>query len=213
MSGRASRASRCSPSAPWRSRRSRARAARCCSPATRCTPTSGPSRRWEGSSGGCCASLGQEHGFPVPEGGAGRLTDALVRRLEARGGRVVCSTAVTSVEVRGRRAVAVRTEHGDEIGAARAVLADVGAPALYGSLVRQEHLPARVLEGMRRVRVRPRDGEDRLGARRPGPVVAPSPPGVRARCTSATRSTISARSRRSSRPGASRQSRSCSSGR
>ena len=95
------------------------------------------------------ASLGQEHGFPVPEGGAGRLTDALVRRLEARGGHVRCSTAVTAIEVRGRRAVAVRTDAGDEIAVHRAVLADVGAPALYGSLVRAEHLPPRVLNGMR----------------------------------------------------------------
>jgi phytoene dehydrogenase-like protein len=109
----------------------------------------GPEQTLGGFFGWVLASLGQEHGFPVPEGGAGRLTDALVRRLEARGGRVVCSTAVASIEVRGRRAVAVRTEHGDEIGAARAVLADVGAPALYGSLVRREHLPARVLDGMR----------------------------------------------------------------
>src|SRR5262249_54980619 len=110
----------------------------------------GPEQTLGGLFGWVLASLGQEHGFPVPEGGAGRLTDALVRRLEARGGRVVCSTAVPSVEVRGRRAVAGRTEHGDEIDAPRAVLADVGAPALYGSLVRREHLPGRVLDGMRR---------------------------------------------------------------
>src|SRR5262249_51286434 len=77
-------------------------------------------------------------------------TDALVRRLTARGGRVVCSTPVTAVEVRGRRAVAVRTERGDEIAVRRAVLADVGAPALYGSLVRPEHLPRPILDGMRR---------------------------------------------------------------
>ena len=109
----------------------------------------GPEQTLGGLFGWVLASLGQEHGFPVPEGGAGRLTDALVRRLEARGGQVICSTAVTSVEVRGRRAVAVRTEHGDEIGVGRAVLADVGAPALYGSLVRAEHLPARVVDGMR----------------------------------------------------------------
>jgi phytoene dehydrogenase-like protein len=30
------------------------------------------------------------------------------------------------------------------------VLADVGAPALYGSLVREEHLPSRILDGMAR---------------------------------------------------------------
>ncbi|HMG25244.1 MAG TPA: NAD(P)/FAD-dependent oxidoreductase [Acidimicrobiia bacterium] len=112
----------------------------------------GPEQTLGGLFGWLLASLGQEHGFPVPQGGAGRLTDALVRRLDARGGRVVCSTAVTSIEVRGRRAVAVRTEHGDEVDAPRAVLADVGAPALYGSLVREEHLPARVVDGMRRFR-------------------------------------------------------------
>jgi phytoene dehydrogenase-like protein len=110
----------------------------------------GPEMTLGGFFGWVLASLGQEVGWPVPEGGAGRLTDALVRRFEARGGRVVCSTPVTQIEVRGRRAVAVRTEHGDEIGARRAVIADVGAPALYGSLVRPEHLPQRVLDGMRR---------------------------------------------------------------
>ena len=36
------------------------------------------------------AMLGQEHGFPVPQGGSGRLTDALVARLQARGGVLRC---------------------------------------------------------------------------------------------------------------------------
>jgi phytoene dehydrogenase-like protein len=43
------------------------------------------------------AMLGQQHGFPVPEGGSGRLTDALVSRLRARGGVLRCSAPVTSV--------------------------------------------------------------------------------------------------------------------
>ena len=50
------------------------------------------------------AGIGQEHGFPVPEGGAGRLTEALVRRLEARGGDgALRRRASTSVVVRDRR--------------------------------------------------------------------------------------------------------------
>jgi phytoene dehydrogenase-like protein len=109
-----------------------------------------PESTLSGFFGWMLASLGQEHGFPVPEGGSGKLTEALVRRLESRGGRVVCDTTVTGIEVRGGRAVAVRTAGGDEIGVTRAVLADVGAPALYGGLVRPEHLPARVLDGMQR---------------------------------------------------------------
>ena len=96
------------------------------------------------------AGLGQQVGFPVPEGGSGRLTGAMVDRLVARGGQVVCNTRVTKVVVRHGRAVAVVIADGDEIGARRAVVADVGAPALYRDLVGPEHLPARVLDDVAR---------------------------------------------------------------
>jgi phytoene dehydrogenase-like protein len=94
--------------------------------------------------------LAQQVGFPVPEGGARQLTAALVARLEARGGRLVCDTRVTRVLVRDGRAVGVATAGGDEVAAGRAVIADVGAPALYRELVGPEHLPARVLDDLRR---------------------------------------------------------------
>ncbi|MVA76881.1 FAD-dependent oxidoreductase [Auraticoccus sp. F435] len=93
--------------------------------------------------------LGQTVGFPVPEGGAGQLTRALVRRLEAGGGELRCSTRVSRVEVRRGRAVAVRTEHGERIAVTRAVLADVVAPALYGDLLAPEDVPARTARAMR----------------------------------------------------------------
>ena len=95
-------------------------------------------------------SLGQAKGFPVPEGGAQSLTDALVRRLVERGGRVECGVRVTRIEVQGGRAVGVTASDGASFEASRAVLADVGAPALYSHLVAAEHLPARVLEDVRR---------------------------------------------------------------
>ena len=95
-----------------------------------------------------CA-LGQDVGWPVPEGGSGRLTAALVDRLKSRGGQVICDAPVDRIVIRDRRAVAVRTR-GDEIRANRAVLADVAAPSLYLDLVGPEHLPARVIEDVRR---------------------------------------------------------------
>lgn len=95
------------------------------------------------------AMLGQQVGFPVPEGGAGQLTAAMVRRLESRGGRVVCGTRVREVVVRRGRAVAVRTADG-EIPARHAVLADVVATQLYGDLVGWEHLPPRLRDDLRR---------------------------------------------------------------
>jgi phytoene dehydrogenase-like protein len=94
--------------------------------------------------------LGQEHGFPVPEGGAGRLTQALVARLRAHGGRLECGVAVERVIVRGGRAVGVQVRGGEQVGAARAVLATTIAPRLFRSLVGERHLPAAFAADLRR---------------------------------------------------------------
>lgn len=96
------------------------------------------------------AMLGQSVGWPVPAGGAGRLTEAMVRRLADRGGRLECGATVERVEVRGGRAVGVRTVDGRSFRARRAVLADVDAPRLYLSLVGADLLPARLLADLRR---------------------------------------------------------------
>lgn len=90
-------------------------------------------------------SLGQQFGFPVPEGGAGNLSGSMVRRLEAHGGRVVCNARVNRVDIRNGRAVGVTTADGTGYRARRAVLADVAAPALYLSLVGESHLPPQVI--------------------------------------------------------------------
>jgi phytoene dehydrogenase-like protein len=99
--------------------------------------------------------LGQTVGFPVPQGGAGRLSEALADRLRAGGGEIRCSTEVVGIEVSGRRAVAVRTADGERVVAARAVLADVVAPHLYGGLVAADDLPARTKRSMRSFQLDP----------------------------------------------------------
>ena len=90
--------------------------------------------------------VGQQVGFPVPEGGAGNLVKALVARLEDRGGEVLTGRRVTGVLVENGRAAGVRTEDGDTVRAAKAVLADTGAPQLYLELIPREHLPKRTVE-------------------------------------------------------------------
>ncbi|MER8032639.1 NAD(P)/FAD-dependent oxidoreductase [Streptomyces bauhiniae] len=110
----------------------------------------GPESAIGGGFGWIMSMLGQRFGFPVPVGGAVGLTDALVRRLERRGGVIRCGEPVTEIVVERGRAVAVRTAGGDTVPARRAVLADVSAPALYGHLVAAEHLPSQVLDDMRR---------------------------------------------------------------
>ncbi|WP_405690157.1 phytoene desaturase family protein [Streptomyces sp. NBC_01185] len=109
-----------------------------------------PEAAGSGGFGWLMSMLGQTYGFPVPTGGSGELTGALVRRLARRGGAVRCGERVTEVVVRGGRAVGVRTAGGEAVPAGRAVLADVSAPALYGSLVAAEHLPGRLLADLKR---------------------------------------------------------------
>jgi phytoene dehydrogenase-like protein len=127
--------------------------------------SSEPARRWlagaamhadlapedvlSGFFGWILCSLGQDVGWPVPEGGAGQLSAAMVARFEARGGRVECDAAVDRIVVRDGRAVGVRVR-GDEVRATRAVLADVDAPRLFLGLVGSEHLPARMCDDLRR---------------------------------------------------------------
>ena len=77
----------------------------------------------------------------MPEGGAGSLTAALVRRLESFGGQVLCDREVRSIVVRHGRATAVQTADGEEFAASHAVLADVGAPQLYDDLLADLALP------------------------------------------------------------------------
>lgn len=93
--------------------------------------------------------LGQTVGFPVPQGGAGALSQALAARFTSLGGEIRCDQEVVEIEVSDRRAVAVRTREGTRHVARRAVLADVHATRLYGALVPEQHLPARVVRGMR----------------------------------------------------------------
>jgi phytoene dehydrogenase-like protein len=92
------------------------------------------------------SGLGQQFGFPVPEGGSGRLTGALVRRLESHGGVIRTGAAVERVTVEHGRATGVRLAGGEAIRARRAVLADTGAPALFRDLVGEEHLPERLVD-------------------------------------------------------------------
>lgn len=88
------------------------------------------------------ALLAAEPGFRVPVGGARSITNALIHRLHEAGGSLQLETHAEEIIVRQRRAVAVRTQRGEEIAVRRAVLADVGAPSLYLNLLQPRHVPA-----------------------------------------------------------------------
>ncbi len=123
--------------------------------------------------------LGQSVGFPVPRGGAGELAGALARRFTSRGGELRCSAEVLGIDVADGRARGVRTA--DERYAVRhAVVADVAAPRLFGSLVPPAQLPSRVRRGMDRFQLDPSTVKVDWALDAPVPWAAapPYPPGT-----------------------------------
>ena len=109
----------------------------------------GPDDRFGAALGFMLGMTATTGGYPVPEGGARALAEALVRCLRASGGDVRLDARVTRVAISGGRARGVRLADGEEI-AARAVLADTDAAALLLSLVGAEHLPSRLVRFARR---------------------------------------------------------------
>jgi phytoene dehydrogenase-like protein len=103
-----------------------------------------PDAAGSGMFGWLLCMLGQDVGFPVPEGGAGQLALALRRRAESKGVRVLTGSPVTTVTTAAGRATGVRLADGTTLGATRGVLADVPATTLYRDLLADHPLPSRL---------------------------------------------------------------------
>jgi phytoene dehydrogenase-like protein len=110
----------------------------------------GPDSPISGFMGWLLCMLGQTLGFPAPQGGAGALTAALVRRLEAKGGTLSCNSRVDEILVGDGRARGVRLASGGEVLVRRAVIADVAAPSLYLRMLPRDEVPGRVLHDIKR---------------------------------------------------------------
>jgi phytoene dehydrogenase-like protein len=94
--------------------------------------------------------MAQDGGFPVPVGGAGQLTAALVNRARSAGARIECAQEVEAIDVREGRAVAVRTSSGATVDVRRAVIADTSAPRLLLDLLPADVLPEATRRAMSR---------------------------------------------------------------
>lgn len=92
--------------------------------------------------------MAQDGGWPVPVGGAGQLTAALVNRARAAGAQIECGREVTALDVRDGRAVAVHTSDGATVRVRRAVVADTSAPRLYRDLLPRDVIPDAVDRAM-----------------------------------------------------------------
>lgn len=70
-------------------------------------------------------ALMHTYGIGQPEGGSGKLAEALVRCIEAHGGTVLLERAVDKVITRDGRAIGLRTVDGEEFHAREAVVAAI----------------------------------------------------------------------------------------
>lgn len=91
--------------------------------------------------------LAQDVGFPTPEGGAGRLADALRSRAEASGVEIRTGSPVVRVRARSGRVVGVDLASGEAVKAP-VVIADTSAPTLYRTLL--DDVPAGLRARMNR---------------------------------------------------------------
>ncbi|HEX4729458.1 MAG TPA: NAD(P)/FAD-dependent oxidoreductase [Jatrophihabitans sp.] len=110
----------------------------------------GPESAGSSLYGWLLAMLGQTVGYPVPVGGSGRITAALVDRFVGNGGQLRLDSPVTRVQIAHGRAVGVQLAGGERIAARQAVLTDVSAPALYRDLVGLDRLPGRLAADLAR---------------------------------------------------------------
>lgn len=108
----------------------------------------GPDDRFGAAVGYVLGIMATTGGYPVPRGGAQRITDTLVTILEAHGGRVELGRRVNKVIVRQGAAQGVELDNGQSV-IARAVLADTSAASLLLGLVGEEHLSGRIARRMR----------------------------------------------------------------
>jgi phytoene dehydrogenase-like protein len=96
--------------------------------------------------------LGHGAGWPSPEGGAGRLADALVAHLRELGGEVLTAAAVVNVAVEHGRVVGVTLTGGERV-TAPLVIADVMPTALRE--LAGDALPTRYARALARYRYGP----------------------------------------------------------
>ena len=111
-----------------------------------------PDAAGSGVFGWLLTMMGQDVGYPVPQGGAGQLSGALVNRFTSAGGQVRTGARVTGIDLTHGRARGVRCADGSVVQVRRAILADVSAPALYTDLIGTDHLPPALSRNLRRFR-------------------------------------------------------------
>jgi len=91
-------------------------------------------------------------GMPTPEGGSGKLAEALARLVQDQGGVIRTGTTVERILVKDGRAIGVRTAEGEKFGAAQAIVATTTPDQLYLKLLADADVPAALRDQAKRFR-------------------------------------------------------------
>lgn len=81
-------------------------------------------------------------GMPVVRGGSSRLVDAFRTLIDDQGGRIMCNSDVTGIELNGKKATGVHLVDGRSYTARRGIFCSVTPQALYNQLLPQDAVPA-----------------------------------------------------------------------
>ncbi len=109
-----------------------------------------PSTTVSGAFGFLLQLMGHSHGWPLPEGGMGRLVEVLVARAEREGAQIRCLATVRQLLLRSGRLVGVELQDGEQVEA-EAVVSTVSAGTL-ARLIPDAALPAGMERRLRRWR-------------------------------------------------------------
>jgi phytoene dehydrogenase-like protein len=93
-----------------------------------------------------------KYGFAFPEGGSGKLSEALEQCLKDLGGTIRVSSRVKSVKVQGGEARGIILESGEEIEARKGVVSAVHVQQLFLEMLKKEDLPPNFPTKVKRLR-------------------------------------------------------------
>ncbi len=91
-------------------------------------------------------------GLPLPEGGAGALSEALAACIHDNGGTIRVSSSVKAVKIEAGEAIGVVLDSSEEIIAKKAIVSSVNVKQLFLEMLKPEEQPADFQTKVRRLR-------------------------------------------------------------
>jgi phytoene dehydrogenase-like protein len=111
----------------------------------------GPEEKGTGSAMFFVASL-HRSGYPLPQGGSGRLVEALAACLKDLGGTIRTSSRVTSIKVTGNEVKSIVLFSGEELEAEKGVISSAHPKDLFLSLLKPENVSPDIIQKVKRIK-------------------------------------------------------------